>query len=72
MDWLDGRILFGAVLLFARIASCHLRSCRSRAPLILNRDPRQVRCLYYEVSKALRGHGNSKAALDMALWDLAA
>jgi len=42
------------------------------APLILNRDPRQVRCLYYEVSKALRGHGNSKAALDMALWDLAA
>ena len=42
------------------------------APLILNRDPRQIRCLYHEVSQALRGHGNSKAALDMALWDLAA
>lgn len=42
------------------------------APLILNRDPRQIRCLYHEVSQALRGHGNSKTALDMALWDLAA
>ena len=42
------------------------------APLILSRDPRQIRFLYHEVSQALRGHGNSKAALDMALWDLAA
>jgi cis-L-3-hydroxyproline dehydratase len=42
------------------------------APLILNRDPRQIRSLYHEVSQALRGHVNSKTALDMALWDLAA
>jgi len=42
------------------------------APLILNRDPHQIRRLYYGVSQALRGHGNSKTALDMALWDLAA
>jgi L-alanine-DL-glutamate epimerase-like enolase superfamily enzyme len=42
------------------------------APLVLGRDPRQIRRLYHEVSKALRGHGNSKTALDMALWDLAA
>ena len=42
------------------------------APLILNRDPRQIRCLYHEISQALRGHGNSETALDMALWDLAA
>src|SRR5262249_20255582 len=42
------------------------------APLILNCDPRQIRWLYHEVSHALRGHGNSKTALDMALSDLAA
>src|SRR5262249_46609515 len=30
------------------------------APLILNRDPRRIRCLYCDISQALRGHGNSK------------
>ena len=42
------------------------------APLILGQDPRQVRALYHKVEQALRGHGNAKTALDMALWDLCA
>ena len=41
------------------------------APLILGEDPTQVRALYHKVEHALRGHGNAKTALDMALWDLA-
>ena len=40
------------------------------APLILGEDPTQVRALYHKVERALRGHGNAKTALDMALWDL--
>ena len=40
------------------------------APLILGQDPRQVRSLHHKIERALRGHGNAKTALDMALWDL--
>lgn len=40
------------------------------APLILGQDPRQIRSLYHKIQKALRGHGDAKTALDMALWDL--
>ena len=40
------------------------------APLILGQDPRQIRSLNHEIGQALRGHGNAKTALDMALWDL--
>jgi L-alanine-DL-glutamate epimerase-like enolase superfamily enzyme len=42
------------------------------APLIVGRDPRQVRPLYRSVEQSLRGHGSAKSAIDMALWDLAA
>ncbi len=42
------------------------------APVVLGRDPRQVRAIIADVASALRGHGNAKTALEMALWDLAA
>lgn len=42
------------------------------APLVLKRDPRQVSAIVSAVGMALRGHGNAKTALEMALWDLAA
>jgi cis-L-3-hydroxyproline dehydratase len=42
------------------------------APLILGQDPRQIRALNHRIERALRGHGNAKTALDMALWDLCA
>ena len=42
------------------------------APVVLGRDPRQVAPILRAVSVALRGHGNAKTALEMALWDLAA
>ncbi|MER9402379.1 mandelate racemase/muconate lactonizing enzyme family protein [Mesorhizobium sp. M0615] len=45
---------------------------RHVAPAVLGRDPRQVARTIGEVSMALRGHGNAKTALEMALWDLAA
>jgi cis-L-3-hydroxyproline dehydratase len=40
------------------------------APLVLGHDPRQIRVLYQRVQQALRGHGNARTALDMALWDI--
>jgi len=42
------------------------------APLILGQDPRKTRTLNHSIERALRGHGNAKTALDMALWDLSA
>ncbi len=42
------------------------------APVVLGRDPRQVAAILGDISAALRGHGNAKTALEMALWDLAA
>ncbi len=45
---------------------------RHVAPLILGQDPRQMRALNLRVDQALRGHGNAKTALDMALLDLVA
>ncbi len=42
------------------------------APVVLGRDPRQIASILGNVSAALRGHGNAKTALEMALWDLAA
>ncbi|MER8436853.1 mandelate racemase/muconate lactonizing enzyme family protein [Mesorhizobium sp. M1312] len=45
---------------------------RHVAPVVLGRDPRQVAAIFHDVALALRGHGNAKAALEMALWDLAA
>lgn len=42
------------------------------APLVLDRDPRQVRAIIGDIGAALRGHGNAKTALETALWDLAA
>jgi cis-L-3-hydroxyproline dehydratase len=42
------------------------------APLVLGRDPRQIRALNHKIEQALRGHGNAKTALDMALWDICA
>ena len=42
------------------------------APIVLGRDPRQVASILRHVSDALRGHGNAKTALEMALWDIAA
>lgn len=45
---------------------------RHVSPAVLGRDPRQVAAIISDVSTALRGHGNAKTALEMALWDLAA
>lgn len=45
---------------------------RHVAPMVLGRDPRQIAAILHDVSAALRGHGNAKTALEMALWDLAA
>lgn len=45
---------------------------RHVAPVVLGRDPRQVAAIFSDISAALRGHGNAKTALEMALWDLAA
>lgn len=42
------------------------------APVVLGRDPRHTARILADISGALRGHGNSKTALEMALWDLAA
>ena len=42
------------------------------APAVLGRDPRQVAAIFADVAAALRGHGNAKTALEMALWDLCA
>ncbi|MCP5093229.1 MAG: mandelate racemase/muconate lactonizing enzyme family protein, partial [Gammaproteobacteria bacterium] len=39
---------------------------------VLGRDPRQVLSVLGDIGAALRGHGNAKTALEMALWDLAA
>ena len=39
---------------------------------MLGRDPHRVRAIIADVAAALRGHGNAKTALEMALWDLAA
>ena len=41
-------------------------------PLLLGQDPRQIRLLTYRMNEVLRGHGNAKSALDMALWDICA
>jgi hypothetical protein len=73
MDWLDGENpVRRRPIICPKLPAATFGGAVHVAPLILNRDPRQVRCIYYEVSKALRGHGNSKAALDMVLGDLAA
>ena len=40
------------------------------APLLLGADPRKVRALSKRAKEALRGHGPSRSAIDMALWDL--
>ncbi|RWI87854.1 MAG: hypothetical protein EOR22_27830 [Mesorhizobium sp.] len=45
---------------------------RHVSPVVLGRDPRQVTAIFQDISAALRGHGNAKTALEMALWDLAA
>ena len=45
---------------------------RHVAPVVIGRDPGQVAAILRDVSAALRGHGNAKTALEMALWDLAA
>lgn len=45
---------------------------RHVAPVVLGRDPRQVAAILGDISAALRGHGNAKTAIEMALWDLAA
>ncbi|MEO1192074.1 MAG: mandelate racemase/muconate lactonizing enzyme family protein [Pseudomonadota bacterium] len=50
----------------AREGICHV------SPLVLGRDPRQVAAIIRDINAALRGHGNAKTALEMALWDLAA
>ncbi len=42
------------------------------APVVLGRDPRHVAAIFADISAALRGHGNAKTALEMALWDLCA
>ncbi len=42
------------------------------APLALGREPCPPAAIMRDVSAALRGHGNAKTALEMALWDLAA
>lgn len=45
---------------------------RHVAPVVLGRDPRQVAAILAGIAAALRGHGNAKTALEMALWDLCA
>ena len=40
------------------------------APLVVGADPRQPRQVMEAIRGAIRGHGPSKAAIDMALWDL--
>ena len=40
------------------------------APLLVGADPRRPRQIMESVRGAIRGHGPSKAAIDMALWDL--
>lgn len=50
----------------AREGICHV------SPVVLGRDPRQVAAILGDISAALRGHGNAKTAIEMALWDLAA
>ncbi|MCW0001758.1 mandelate racemase/muconate lactonizing enzyme family protein [Pararhizobium sp. YC-54] len=45
---------------------------RHVASIVLGRDPRQIAPILKNISAALRGHGNAKTALEMALWDLAA
>ncbi|RWN50275.1 mandelate racemase/muconate lactonizing enzyme family protein [Mesorhizobium sp.] len=45
---------------------------RHVASVVLGRDPRRVAAILRDISAALRGHGNAKTALEMALWDLAA
>ena len=45
---------------------------RHVAPVVLGRDPRQVLAILRDIGIALRGHGNAKTAIEMALWDLAA
>lgn len=42
------------------------------SPVVLGRDPRQVAAVLFDISAALRGNGNAKTGLEMALWDLAA
>ena len=50
----------------AREAICYV------APVVLGRDPRQTISVIADIASTLRGHGNAKTALEMALWDLAA
>lgn len=45
---------------------------RHVAPVVLGRDPRRAAAIMHDVAAALRGHGNAKTALEMALWDLCA
>lgn len=45
---------------------------RHIAPVVLGRDPRLIARILGDISAALRGHGNAKTAIEMALWDLAA
>ncbi|MCU9850574.1 mandelate racemase, partial [Defluviimonas sp. WL0024] len=40
--------------------------------MVLGRDPRRVAAILADIAAALRGHGNAKTALEMALWDLCA
>jgi len=42
------------------------------SPVVIGRDPREVRAIITDIAGALRGHGNAKTAIEMALWDLAA
>jgi L-alanine-DL-glutamate epimerase-like enolase superfamily enzyme len=41
------------------------------APLVLGADPRRPRAVREAIRGALRGDGPARAAIDMALWDLA-
>ena len=50
----------------ARAGICYV------APLVLGRAPREAARIMHDIAAALRGHGNAKTALEMALWDLAA
>ena len=45
---------------------------RHVSPVVLGRDPRHTASILSDISTALRGHGNAKTGLEMALWDLAA
>ena len=40
------------------------------APLVVGADPHRPRQVMESIRASLRGHGPSKAAIDMALWDL--